>query len=61
MVTALFIDFSDAQEQLALESVMESCKFNLIRAFMVGVAICKNEQDSFKIKSTRVVTTFLPL
>ena len=28
---------------------------------MVGLVICKNEEDPFKIEGTRVVTTFLPL
>ena len=35
-------------------------KFKLIQAFIV-VLICKHEYDLFKIESTRVVTTFLPL
>ena len=36
-------------------------KFNLIRAFIVGLVICKNEEDLFENEGTRVVTTFLPL
>ena len=36
-------------------------KFKLIQAFIVVLLICKNEEDPFKIDSTRVVTTFLPL
>ena len=36
-------------------------KFKLIRAFMVGLVICKNEVDSSKNESTTVVTTFLQL
>ena len=36
-------------------------KFYLIRAFMVGLVICKNEEDPSKNEGTRVVTTFLPL
>ena len=36
-------------------------KFKLIQAFIVVLLICKNEYDLFKIESTRVVTTFLPL
>ena len=28
---------------------------------MVGVVICKNEEDPSKNEGTRVVTTFLPL
>ena len=36
-------------------------KFKPIRAFMVGLVICKNEEDPSKNEDTRVVTTFLPL
>ena len=36
-------------------------KFKLIRAYMVGLVICKNEEDPSKNEGTRVVTTFLPL
>ena len=36
-------------------------KFKLIQALIVVLIICKNEEDPFKIESTRVVTTFLPL
>ena len=36
-------------------------KFKLIRAFIVGLVICKNEEDPSKNEGTRVVTTFLPL
>ena len=36
-------------------------KFKLIQAFIVVLLICKNEYDLFKLESTRVVTTFLPL
>ena len=36
-------------------------KFKLIQAFIVVLLICKNEEDRFKIESTRVVTTDLPL
>ena len=74
MVTTLFIIFSDAQGQLTPKSVMERSraansevsygilpKFKLIRAFKVGLVICKNEEDPFKNEGTRVVTTFLPL
>ena len=67
VVTTLFIIFSDAQGELTPNSVMESYpnsilpKFKLIRAFIVGLVICKNEEDPSKIEGTRVVTTFLPL
>ena len=36
-------------------------KFKLIQASIVVLIVCKNEEDPFKIESTRVVTTFLPL
>ena len=62
VVTTLFINFSDAQGQLTPKSVMESWpKFKLIRAFMVGLVICTNEEDPSKNEGTRVVTTFVPL
>ena len=72
VVTTLFIDLSDALGQLTLKSVMESRaansevsngtlpKFNPIRAFVVGLVTCKNE-DLSKNEVTNVVTTFLPL
>ena len=36
-------------------------KFKLIQALIVVLIVCKNEEDLFKIESTEVVTTFLPL
>ena len=36
-------------------------KFKPIQAFMVDIVTCRNEEDPFKIESTREVTTFLPL
>ena len=36
-------------------------KFKLIRVFMVGLVICKDEEDPSKNEGTRVVTTFVPL
>ena len=36
-------------------------KFKPIQAFIAVLVICKNEEDQFKIESTRVVTTDLPL
>ena len=36
-------------------------KFKLIQALIVVLIVCKNEEDPFKIESTRVVTTFLPI
>ena len=62
VVTTLFINFSDAQGQ-ANSEVGDGIlpKFKLIRAFMVGLVICKNEEDPSKNEGARVVTTFLPL
>ena len=62
VVTTLFINFSDAQGQLTPKSVMESCRnTKLIQVLIVVLIVCKNEEDPFKIESTRVVTIFLPL
>ena len=36
-------------------------KFKLIQAVIVVLIVCKNEEDTFKVESTRVVTTFLRL
>ena len=36
-------------------------KFKLIQALIVSFFVCKNEEDPFKIESTRVVAIFLPL
>ena len=36
-------------------------KLKLIQALIVVLIVCKNEEDPFKIESTRVVPTFLPL
>ena len=36
-------------------------KLKLIQALIVGLVICKNEEDPSKNEGTRVVTTFLPL
>ena len=35
-------------------------KFKLIQALIVVLIECENEEDQFKIESTRMVTTFLP-
>ena len=48
VVTTLFINFSDAQGQLTPKSVIESCRNSTIQAFMVGLIICKNEEDTSK-------------
>ena len=36
-------------------------KFKLIQAFIFVLATCKNDEDPFKVESTRVLTTFLRL
>ena len=36
-------------------------KFKHIRAFMVGLVTCRNEEDTSKTEGARVVTTFFPL
>ena len=36
-------------------------KFKLIQALIVVLIVCKNEEDPFKIESTRVVTIVLSL
>ena len=60
MVTTLFFNFSEAQGQLTVSDGILP-KFKLIGAFMVGLVICKNEEDPSKNDCTRVVTIFLPL
>ena len=54
--TSLYIDFSDAQGQITLESVVVSGQ-----AFMHVLVTYKNEVDSYKNEGARVVTRFLPL
>ena len=50
MVTALFINFSDAQGQLTPKSSDGILpKFKLIQAFMVGLVTCKNEEGPSKM------------
>ena len=62
VVTTLFIDFSDAQEQITPVSTMGYCRnSNSSEFFMVGLVTCKNEEDPSKNEDTRVVTTLLPL
>ena len=58
MVTTLFIDFSDAQEQLTPKSVINLPKFKSIQAFIVNLVTCKNEEDTLENEGTRVVTCF---
>ena len=53
-----FLSCSRAANSLIGDGIM--MKFKLILAFIVSL-ICNNKYDLFKIESTRVVTTFLPL
>ena len=60
--TTLYVNFSDAQGQITLESVVGLLpKFELIQAFMHVLVTCKNEDDRFKNEGARVFTRFLPL
>ena len=60
--TTLYVNFSDAQGQITLESVVVLLpKFELIQAFMHVLVTCKNEDDRFKNEGARVFTRFLPL
>ena len=59
VVTTLFINFSDPQNSEVSDGILP--KFKPIQAFIVGLVICKNEEDPSKNEGTRVVTTFLPL
>ena len=54
-----FLRCSRAANSLIGDGIL--MKFKVIRALTVVLLICKNEFDLFKIESTRVVTTFLPL
>ena len=62
VVTSLFINFSDAQGQLTLKSMMKSCRnSNPSKILWLVLISAKNEEDPSKNEGTRVVTTFLPL
>ena len=41
------------------DGILTKCE--LIQALIVVLIVCKNEEDQFKIESTRVVAIFLPL
>ena len=62
MVTISFINFKMLKGS-AYSKIGDGIltKFKLIQALIVVLIVCKNEEDPFKIESTRVVTTFLPL
>ena len=61
-VTTLSISFEDAQGEL-IPKIGDGIltKLKLIQSLIASLIVCKNEEDPFKIESTRVVTTFLPL
>ena len=60
--TTLYIDFSDAQGQITLESEVVSSRYwNSTKAFMHVLVTYKNEDDSYKNEGARVITTFFPL
>ena len=62
VVTTLSIKFLRCSR--AANSIIEDgilTEFKLFQAFIVVLLICKNEYDLLKNKSTRVVTTILPL
>ena len=61
VVTTLLINFCDSRAANSEDSDRILPKFKSIRAFMAGLVICKNEEDTSKNDGTRVVTTFLPL
>ena len=62
VVTTLFINFfwrSRAANSEVSDGIL--LKFKLIQALIVILIVCKNEEDPFKIESTKVLTIFLPL
>ena len=64
MVTTLFINFKMIKgSQLQNKNIYDGTftKFKPIQALIVVLNVCKNEEDPFKIESTRVGALFLPL
>ena len=62
VVTTLFIDFSDAQEQLTPKSVMETwLNSNSLKLLGLVLLPARMMKIDLQNKGTRVVTTFLPL
>ena len=59
VVTTLPIHFKTLKGAYSIIGDGDLTKFKLIQDFIVVLLICWNEEDPFKIKSTRVVTTFL--
>ena len=63
VVTTLFVNFFRCSR--GVNSKIKLCdgilqKFKLIQALIVVLIVYKNEEDPFKIESTRVVATFFP-
>ena len=62
MFTTLYVNFSDAQGQITLESVAVSGRnLKSLQAFMHVLTTCKNEDDRIKNEGARVFTRLLPL
>ena len=60
--TTLYIDFSDAQGQITLESVVVSSRnWNSSKLSCMFLLPTKNEDDSLKNEGARVVATFFLL
>ena len=51
MVTRLYVDFSEAEGQVTLQSGGIWQKFELIQAFMHVRVTCKNEEDPIKMNA----------
>ena len=60
--TTLYVNFSDAQGQITLESVVVSGRnLNSSKLFHACLTTCKNEDDRIKTEGARVFTRLLPL
>ena len=59
--TTLYVNFSDAQGQITLESVVVSGRnLNSSKLSLHVLVTCKNEDDRIKNEGARVFTRFLP-
>ena len=61
VATRYYVDFSGAQGQITLKSVVGSGRNSNSFKCMIVLVICKNEGDPIKNKFPRVAITFLPL
>ena len=60
--TTLYVNFSDAQGQITLESVVVSGRnLNSSKLSCMSSVTCKNEDDRIKNEGARVFTRFRPL